>query len=585
MMCTRFAAVLICMLVTAGYPDARAEERALGDGEMLYVHVDKAFYMPGEILWFKVYAMGAQSHKPMHVSHVAYVEVLASDNASVLRAKIELGPDKPNSGSLYIPPGLSSGTYRFVAYTSMMKNLGPGRFFSKPITVLNPFEPIGHVRAVGPARAATDGMQGAESGSGAAAGEGLRLEAVLDKRQIGPRDQVNLSLRAAAGSEPAVPDLSMAVYRIDALQGEPSDDIAGYLAAQTTAGGDAQVARRPSGALVEYKTHRIAIRYTDKRSDRPLVGKTAWLSIPGKYDRLYVGRTDDDGVARFHVSNVYGMEQLATKLATNEEADVTLLSPFYTEHPEATIGETRNFAGLDNEVLTHSINVQAENAYTRQVREQFFRPRIDSVAFFGVADRTYWLDDYTRFVIMEEVLREYVLEVGVRKRGTDFALRVLDQANGYFFSADPLILLDGIPISDANGIMAYDPLKIQRIDIVTGRYFHGPLAYEGIVSFHTYDGLLPDFTLDAFTTLLDYEGMQYEREFYVPAYDTPEQRGSRLPDMRNVLLWDPNVRLDGNGEVAVAITASDVPGRYVVVVQGMDLEGNRCSTKVYFEVL
>lgn len=33
--------------------------------QSLYVHTDKETYLPGEILWFKVYALNADTHVPV----------------------------------------------------------------------------------------------------------------------------------------------------------------------------------------------------------------------------------------------------------------------------------------------------------------------------------------------------------------------------------------------------------------------------------------------------------------------------------------------------------------------------------------
>ncbi|WP_051017675.1 hypothetical protein [Pontibacter sp. BAB1700] len=70
-----------------------------------------------------------------------------------------------------------------------------------------------------------------------------------------------------------------------------------------------------------------------------------------------------------------------------------------------------------------------------------------------------------------------------------------------------------------------------------------------------------------------YEGLQQKREFYAPAYDTPEQKRSRLADFRNLLHWSPEIRLQpGKGE-QVSFYTSDQPGTYLVVVQGLTAAG------------
>ncbi|MEJ7664689.1 MAG: hypothetical protein WKG07_36830 [Hymenobacter sp.] len=43
--------------------------------------------------------------------------------------------------------------------------------------------------------------------------------------------------------------------------------------------------------------------------------------------------------------------------------------------------------------------------------------------------------------------------------------------------------------------MAFDPLKIQQLDVLTTQYFLGPIAHKGIISYTTYKGDLGGFHL------------------------------------------------------------------------------------------
>src|SRR5258706_8953652 len=104
--------------------------------EKLYLHTDKDFYVAGDILWFKIYYTDGASHKPLHLSKVAYVEILNDDSKAELQAKISLEPGQ-SKGSFYLPVTLNSGNYIIRAYTNWMKNFDPAYFFEKKITVVN----------------------------------------------------------------------------------------------------------------------------------------------------------------------------------------------------------------------------------------------------------------------------------------------------------------------------------------------------------------------------------------------------------------------------------------------------------------
>jgi hypothetical protein len=194
--------------------------------------------------------------------------------------------------------------------------------------------------------------------------------------------------------------------------------------------------------------------------------------------------------------------------------------------------------------------------------------------FYGLPDEKYKLDDFTRFPVMEEVMREYVPGVFVRKRKDGFHFRVADKPHKAVFETNPLVLLDGVPVFNLNKIMAFDPLKIKKLEVITSRYFHGPLVFDGLVSYTTYQGDLGGFPLDPKALLMEYEGLQLHREFYAPTYDTAQKLQTRLPDLRNLLYWAPEINTVASGWHQLEFYTSDQDGKYLVVVQGLDANGH-----------
>ena len=92
------------------------------------------------------------------------------------------------------------------------------------------------------------------------------------------------------------------------------------------------------------------------------------------------------------------------------------------------------------------------------------------------------------------------------------------------------------------------------------------------------------FELDPKAVVLDYEGMQLQREFYSPVYQTADQQKSRLPDFRNVLYWAPDVNTDASGKAMVSFYTSDKTGKYITVMQGLTADGLAGSYSLRFDV-
>jgi hypothetical protein len=150
---------------------------------------------------------------------------------------------------------------------------------------------------------------------------------------------------------------------------------------------------------------------------------------------------------------------------------------------------------------------------------------------------------------------------------------VLNYPYRLFFEDDPLVLFDGVPVSDMNKIIAFDPLKIKKIELMNRKYFLGPYAADGIISYTTYNGDLAGFQFDPNVLILKYDGLQLQREFYSPVYETQEQVRSREPDFRNLLFWSPEVNTNESGKKQISFYTSDVKGKYVVVVEGITADG------------
>ena len=154
-----------------------------------------------------------------------------------------------------------------------------------------------------------------------------------------------------------------------------------------------------------------------------------------------------------------------------------------------------------------------------------------------------------------------------------------------FFEDDPLILIDGVPVFDASKIIGMDPLKVKKIEVVNRKYFLGGLTASGILSYSTYNGDLEGYQLDPGALVLEYEGLQLQREFYSPVYETTAQQNSRVPDFRDLLYWSPQIRPDDFGKSHIRFYTSDRLGKYLVFIQGINANGRSGLQKKIIEVI
>ncbi len=337
--------------------------------------------------------------------------------------------------------------------------------------------------------------------------------------------------------------------------------------------------------IPEYRGH-IIQGNVSKQDGTTASGIMTYLSSPSKIINLYPSRSNKDGAVQFEMRNFYGRAKIIAQ--TNPKKDsvysITIKSPFSDKFSSQRIPSFKLSPEIKNQLLNRSVAMQVQDIYFANEFANLKSNSIDSSAFYNKADETYLLDAYTRFPVMEEVLREYVPGVLVRKHKDGFHFILLDNINKSVFRDSPLLLVDGVPVFDEDEIMDFSPLNVKKLEVVTRRWFLGPLNFSGIVSFTTYNGDLSGFQLNPKSVTLNYEGLQLQREFYTPKYENKRERDSRMPDQRYLLFWNPHVITEADGHQQVEFYTGDISGEYKIVVEGITKDGAIGTTSSTFTV-
>ncbi|WP_432709437.1 hypothetical protein, partial [Pedobacter sp.] len=448
----------------------------------------------------------------------------------------------------------------------------------------------------------------------------LTIEAAADLTAYQTRQQVKVKLNALNETGLAqTADLSISIHQLDALQQAEQVDIVSYLWLGSAIKGhlesptyyfqneytetdealdlllltqgwrqfnweQALAAQKPMFKfLPEYTGHLITGKITNTQG-QAVKDKMAYLGVIGERVQFYGAKSDSTGRLIFNTRDFYGPNEVV--LQTNNQVDSNLTgsleSPFAEQFNATPLADfSVNPAQLEL-LQEHSLSMQVRNTFAGEQLRRYYAPGIDSIAFYGKPSKVYKLDDYTRFTTMEEVLREFVPEVSVYRSKRGYQLKVANARR--FLDANPLVLLDGVPYFNMDQVMALDPLKIKSMDVIAHKYYWGPTVLEGIIKLNTYKNDLGGMDIDPRAVVLDYEGMQLQREFYSPVYETPDQKNSRIPDFRNVLYWSPNLTTDQQGNGNIAFYTSDQTGHYIGVIEGLSEDGIPGRKVFTFEV-
>lgn len=556
--------------------------------EISFLHLAKTGYVTGELIWYKLYVVSIKDGRLSPVSKIAYLELLQEDGMAVYQQKVEI-ENGSGDGSWLLPATLPSGRYMLRCYVSTQKS-NPASIYSTSIQVINPSIPSSVKIEFKDKSNCTD----------YASIDNKLLVQQVNNSSLLQQDSIFLSglqktysTRSKVNIHAILPnsaaEFSVAVYRLDGLelQHHRPFDLTTSLVKQSAL---ELVGNGNTGSIypTEYSGHFVTGTVVHRQTGKPITGVPVYLSVSG--ERFYFGKSisDQKGAVRFDVGKPYGSKQIVVQLPQLKDSNaiVQIDAPFVSAAILEKTDGSVSFNGDIKELEERIFYATVDQSFDANRTSTFILPHFnDSTVFYGTPDKTYYLDDYTRFNTMEEVLREYVVEVDLRKSNQQYKFSVLDIPNKKSFENNPLVLIDGVPTSDINKVVAFDPLKVKRIDIVSRKFFLGDQTYDGIVSLITYNGDLGGYELDKQTLLVDYPGIPMKRKYSGIQYLDNLAINSKMPDLRVLLHWEPYVKLSQNLSQSIAFYTADLVGDYVIEFKGISKNGQILTQQHYFSVV
>jgi len=453
--------------------------------------------------------------------------------------------------------------------------------------------------------------------------ENLAIQAKTDQAVYTTRKPIRIDLSTTnRNSQPLSGNLSMSVFMIDSLQHVPEQSIITYLYLHSELKGriespeyyftntdktsdealdnllltqgwrrfkwnDVMDSKKSAFEfLPEIEGPVVNGKIINKLTGAPVAFSGAWLSIPGDDYAFSSATSDGQGVVHFGFKDIYKNNAIVVQPALQKDSlnRIDINNSYSDKFSSNSLRPLMLSRSQESILVNRSISTQVENTYSIERKRQYIKTNPDTTSFYGKPDKQYNLDDFTRFQTMEEVMREFIEDVRIRKEGDKYNFKVRNKLFNTYFEEDPLILLDGIPITDASKIIALDPLKIKRIEVVTYNYYTGSSVFAGIVNVKSYSGEIGATQIDPNSLVIEYDGLQQQREFYSPQYGSKEAEESHIPDFRNVLYWAPQITTGLDGKSQLSFYSSDLKGKYAVVVQGITPEGLPGKTVTQFEV-
>ena len=307
----------------------------------------------------------------------------------------------------------------------------------------------------------------------------LNITAATDLPVYELRKKVNIGLVSnSRDGKPLPASMSMAVYRVDSLTMPDEMDISSYLWLCADIAGhiespgyyfsnpnDSTAAALDNLLLTqgwrrfrwdtvfqrkhpvfefapEFKGHIIKARVTSSLTGLPVKGAECFLSVAGTRTQFRGDVSDDSGFVKFEMNNFYGNNEVIVQTAQDDSLKhIEIISPYAVKYSGTVLPEFLLPLKNADALYSQHVSMQVQQAYQADKLKQWLMPAIDTLPFYVKPDAAYQLDDYVRFTTIEEILREYVPAVNVRRREGKYYFPVFDNIRQEFFTVDPLVLL------------------------------------------------------------------------------------------------------------------------------------------------
>ena len=550
--------LLLVPLALSGQPRLR---------ERVYVSTDREVYVAGDAVWMSAFCVDAASGHLSSFSKTAYVEV-HSPAGMVGTAKIALDGGR-GAGRLTLPNTLPTGNYRLMAYTALGASEEgfdplPG---ARTISVFNTFT----------SDRVKDGVKvvaKAPEAAGIPVSGSLRIEA-SDATASG-----TTKVRVSNGGSEAV-RFSLGVRHEDGIAapggGRIADFVGSMRALPAARGFDSTVIPEYEGEII-----RARVTGTDAEGRAKVKDKYAFISSPGGGGNVYSSTIDGEGNVTFFTSNIYGDQEMFLEIEDLDEDNIChleILSPFRNMDP-GEIPALEMSPEYAKALEMRGLGMQLERNFDADTLYSALPAKVHEV--FDPEDcKSYILDDYTRFPVMEELFVEFIPEIRSRQVDGRREIQILtaDSRGIYRFRQGmALVLLDGVPVLDHQKILDYDPLLVKRIDIYPDSYFVGIRGFSGIVNFVTYKGTLPSMSFEDNVRIVDFQGTS------IPLAYTCEGVGADYPDYRQTLLWQPLLELGPGETIELDCKTPVYTGLFEAFIEGLADDGSPVSASAGFSV-
>ena len=514
--------------------------------ENLGLYTDRDLYTSGETLLLKLFAPSNDQ------TGIVHIDLISNGGKAITGIILELTDHQAN-GSIYLPDSLSSGSYILRTSTRSDKTQT-----IKELYIANRFSGVPESNSLSRIDKATPIAETAIQDSQITG---------LEKRYKG-RESVTASihltddlLAKTEGNMHVSVSKTSPEYKANSfvIRTKPTTD-----------------------QLVEKEGIIIEGVVTDLKTAAPFKNAVVILSITGATAGFNYYLTGEDGRFFFQLKNYYGKIPVVLQCYDKARAKLLKISLVDSESQRSVFPtfEPRSFpADLRKEVAKNTEAVTIRKIFNQQDINLLSVPKPKAAAypFYGIPTNIVDPKLFIDLPDFNEISHELLPGVKFRTYNRIPTLQVLSATLHNYFNEPPLVLLDGIPVQDLNIIKNMGSKMIDKVEICLDERYYGDLSFEGVVAIFSAkadDSIIPESN-DLIKLTINAIQPQ-------TVLNSPPEKSSPEPDLRQVLLWNPSL-MPGQ-TILLNFQTSDIKGIYTLVLRGKTKDGSLFFKEQTFEV-
>lgn len=518
--------------------------------EKVVLFSDRTLYIAGEKILFSAFIQNKNKTRAVDTTRVLYCEIISQDGKKISGNKYLIN-NNTTSGNISIPNDVITGWYFLRAYTKLMRNSGPESYLYTAIKIINAGR--SEYQVATNQNNSSVGTIGVISN----ANEDTSFLVSTDKSQYTTRDNVLLSVSKTDSPE--------SVWKLLSLSVVPEFSISEYESILP------ESERYEKNEFFYPETRGLSItgKLIDNKSNHPLPGRRINLSILGKGRDFVAMQTDSAGRFYIPLPDYTGFRDLflSTDNAPNSEPKILVDNDYCTIPVHLP---SKEFLLTPNERIAAynmAVNVQLDSYFKDDSIPDIVNKHLEDQSFYGKPDEILYLNKYVLMPSLEDYFTELLNTAKVRTRQGKKYFKVYGLQSG-IADPDPLTLVDLVAIENPSLVLAISPMNISRIEVVNQLYVKGDQTYGGIINIISNRGDFAGIDLPSSGLFINY-GFLADTSYNSPVFRKKEH----YPDARNTLLWEPQLEFNKSNSVKISFTTPDTPGRYQIILNGLDSRG------------